>query len=132
MPQGPTKNLEMQMPRAARVPVDVEGPLKEVSASLVPVVPVDFAMSVAAPMTEVPAHPVGIAVVVLRMVWCWSSKRWASVIGALVGEVEREEQVVAAVQVFDPLEIIHSSEAAAGAAAVVVHLIRPLVAQQPR
>lgn len=52
------------MPRAAREPVDVEGPPKEVSAFLVPVVPVDFAMLVAALTIEAPVHPVGIAVVV--------------------------------------------------------------------
>lgn len=127
MPQGPTKNPEMQMPRAARVPVDVKGPLKEVSASLGPV---DSAMTAAAPMTEVPVLPVGIAVVVPLTVWCWSSRCPATVIGALVGEVETEEQVVAVVQVFGPLEMTHSSKAAA--AAVVVRLIRPLVAQQPR
>lgn len=118
----------MRMPRAARVPVDVKGPRKEVAASLGPVVPADSAMTAAAPMIEVPVPPVGIAVVVLPTVWCSSSKRRVTVIGALVAGVETEGQVVAVVQVFGPLEMTHSS----AGAAVVVCLIRPLVAPQPR
>lgn len=60
------------------------------------------------------------------MVCCWSSECQATVVVALV---ETEQEVVAVVQVFGPLEMIHSPKVAA---AEVVRLISPLVVQQPR
>lgn len=131
MQQGPTKNLETQMLKAAKVPVDGKGPPREVSACLVPVVPVDFVMLVAAPTIEVPALLVDIAVVAWLMVYCWSLECRATVVVAPVEEVEMSQQVVAVVQqVFGPLEMIHSPEAAV-AAEVVAFPMRPLVARQP-
>lgn len=66
------------------------------------------------------------------MVHCWSLECPTTVVVASVEEVEMEQQVVAVVQqVFGPLEMIHSPEAAV-AAEVVAFPTRPLVAQQPR
>jgi len=64
MKLSPTTNQGTPMQRAVMVPVGVEKPLKEVVASPVLVMLVDFALRSAAPPKAVPSRLVGTAAVV--------------------------------------------------------------------